>query len=336
METAVWVYAETRNGRLAKVTLELLGKATELGQQLGTGVASVLVGNGVERLTDELCTYGCDEVYLADDPRLELYQSEAYASVVAGLLQEHRPDIFLLGATDSGRDLAPRVAAKLATGLTAHCADIKLEEHNGTLLLHQIVPGWGSSSIMVDMVCLQKRPQMATIKPGIFDLPTAKKGKTGETIRIAAQLSDKCFRAETLEVSEERPGGITLEEAENVVALGWGVHAAGVFKLAQELADVLGAAVGGTRPMADAGWIAEDRMIGQSGKIVSPGLFISLGASGAMHFTTGFAKSKFILAVDQNPKAPIFDMADIGIIADLREALPHLIAEFRNLSRPER
>lgn len=324
----IWVFGEQRGDRVARVTLELLGKAAELCPKIGARVISVLVGSRVEKLTPDLSAHGAEKIYLLDDLRLEYYQSEAYASIVADLVKEHTPEIFLLGATDIGKDLAPRIAAKVGTGLTAHCVDLEIEDHEGVPLLRQIVPGWGGDK-MLAIICPQKRPQMATIKPGVFDLPVKKKGKKAEIVSISAQLSDKHFRTKTLEVKEARLSGVTLEEAEIVIAAGWGVYSLGDLELVEELAELTGGVVGGTRPMVDKGWVPKECMIGQSGKIVSPRLFISLGASGAVQFTTGFGKSKFIMAVDQNPEAPIFKVADIGIIGDLRQVLPRLIEEFK-------
>ncbi len=328
----IWVFSEIRDGHIARITLELLGKAAELGSKLGAMVVSLLVGSGLDKLTTELPPYSAEKIYLMDDPRLEYYQSEAYASAVADLVKEHQPEIFLLGATDIGKDLAPRVAAKVETGLTAHCVELKIEDHEGVPLLSHIVPGWGSEK-MITIICPQKRPQMATVKPGVFDLPARKTGRKAEIVRILPQLNDKYFRARTIEVREVRPPALALAEAEVVVAVGWGVYSLGDLKLVEELAETVGGAVGGTRPVVDKGWVPANRMIGQSGKIVSPKLFISLGASGAMHFTTGFGKSRFILAVEQNPQAPIFKVADVGIVGDLNKVLPCLIAEFKKLKR---
>lgn len=331
----IWVFGEQGGGRVAKVTLELLGKAAELCPKLRARVVSLLIGSGIERLTVDLSAYGAEKIYLVDDPRLEYYQSEAYASTVADLVKENTPEVFLLGATDIGKDLAPRVAAKVCTGLTAHCVDLMIEDYEGLSLLYQIVPGWGGNK-RVAIVCPKKRPQMATIKPGVFSLPLQKTDKRAEVVRVSAKLNDKHFRTRTVEVKEAKPPALALEEAKIVIAAGWGVYSLGDFKLVRELAEVVGGAVGGTRPVVEKGWVREDCMVGQSGKVVSPELFISLGASGAMHFTTGFERSRFILAVDKNPQAPIFKVADIGIVGDLCEVLPCLIKEFRKLELEDR
>ena len=328
----IWVFAEQKDGHLARVTFELLGKSRELGIKLNARVSSILIGNNVKGLTTELASYGSDKIYLIDDPALKYYQSEAYAANVADLVKHYKPEIFLLGSTDTGRDLAPRVAAKVGTGLTAHCINLEIEYQNEVFLLSQIVPGWGGNKSM-KIICPQKRPQMATVKPGVFDLPLKKEIENAEIISLPARLSDKYFRAETIEVHTEKDTTQPIEEAGVVVAVGWGAYSLGNLELVQELAGVLDGIIGGTRPMVDKGWVPKKNMIGQSGKIVRPKLLISLGASGTMHFTAGFEKAKFIIAIDKNPEALIFKIADIGIAGDLREILPCLISELKNLKQ---
>ncbi len=325
-----WIYAEQKGGKLARVSLELLGKGSELSGKLGSGLVSVLVGSGVEYLASQLLSHGADRVYVIDDPRLEHYQNQAYAAVISDLVKEHKPEIFLLGATAIGEDLAPCIAAKVGTGLTAHCIDLRMEDCDGVATLHQTVPGWGGGK-RVDIICPQQRPQMATVKPGVFVVPSAKKDTKGQVVRVSPRLDDRLFRARTVEMTEEAECELPIEEADVVVAAGWGVNALGGMDLVRELAEVLEGAVAGTRPLMDKGWITQDCMIGQSGKVIGPNLFISLGASGAMHFSTGFERAKFVLAVDQNPQAPIFQAADVGIVGDLREVLPPLILELRKL-----
>jgi len=325
-----WVYAEQRGGSLARVSLELLGKAVELSEKLAGGIVSVLVGSGVEHLAPELVSHGADKVYVIDDLRLEYYQNQAYAAAVADLVKEHCPEIFLLGATAIGEDLAPCVAAKVGTGLTAHCIDLRVDDCDGVATLHQTVPGWGGGK-RVDIICPQQRPQMATVKPGVFVVPHAKEHRQGQIVRVSPQLEEGLFRARTLEITEHEATQLPIEEADIVVAAGWGVSALGGMDLVRELAEVLEGAVAGTRPLMDKGWITPDCMIGQSGKVIGPNLFISLGASGAMHFSTGFERAKLVLAVDQNPQAPIFQAADVGIVGDLREVLPCLIEQVKRL-----
>lgn len=327
MAKEVWIWAEQRQGKLMDVSLELLGKGRELAQKLGSGLASVLLGDGMENLAWELVHYGAEKVYVLEDPRLQLYESNLYASLLADLARRYEPNILLLGATMLGKELSAAVAARLKTGLTAHCIDLYI---NDKARLVEVVPGQGENT-MLEYTCL-RNPQMATVKPGVFTRPERDEKKIGDVIKVAFEIKEG-LRARTVEVVEEKPQGVPLEAADVVVAGGWGLHSVGGFETIRELAQTLGAAIGGTRPTAEKGWIAEQSMIGQSGKTVSPKLFISVGASGAMHFTTGFLRSKVILAIDQNPKAPIFEVADVGILGDLRDILPLLTEELRRIRK---
>jgi electron transfer flavoprotein alpha subunit len=332
----IWVIGEQRLGRLEKVSLELLGKGTALSQRMGVALSAVLLGDEVEEIARELVFHGAEKIYLLEDARLRYYQSEAYARLLAGVIKEHEPQVVLIGATEIGKELAPKVAAKLRTGLTAHCIDLYVGDVDAAPHLIHVVPGWGGNLVM-HIICPQKRPQMATVKPGVLSKAVRDENRKGKIIRVKPDIGDKDFnRIETVEMVEEPPKGKSLESADVVVCGGWGVNALGDFSKVQELADILGGAVAGTRPAMDKGWVDEARMIGQSGKTVSPGLFISLGAFGAMHYTTGFMGSKVVLAVDQNPQAPIFQMADIGIVGDLREILPCLIEELKKDRMPRK
>lgn len=340
MSQEVWIWAEQRRGKLLPVSLELLGKGQELSQRLGGKLGAMLIGNELKRLAPELMDYGCEKVYIAEDPQLSLYQGDFYADLLAKLIGEKKPEIVLWGATTIGRELAAWVAAKLKTGLTAHCTDLYIADVEGTPRLVQVVPGWGGN-MSLKIIC-NTSPQMATVKPGLLAEPPEREVK-GEIIPIALDITENVIavsrgpehtegetkqpRAETIEIVEEEPEEAPLEEAEIVVAGGWGLNSLGGFQLVEQLTQILGGAVAGTRPACDKGWIAESRIIGQSGRIISPRLFISLGASGAMQFASGFEKAQIILAVDQNPQAPIFEIADIGIVGNLQTILPLLIKE---------
>lgn len=323
----VWVIAEQRLGRLMNVSLELLGKGVELSRKLEVALAAVLLGDDVQALAEELLRHGADRVYAGENAKLRLYQSEIYADLIAGLIKTQQPQIVLVGATSIGQDMASRVAAKLRTGLTAHCIDLYIEEKSQAPQLVQVVPGWGGN-LMLRIACPERRPQMATVNPGVLARRTPDEQRKGEVIRFETDIEPEP-NVETLEMVEEEPSGVALDDAEVVVAGGWGLSSCGSFQPVEELAKVLGGAVAGTRPAIDCGWISEHCMIGQSGRTVSPKLFISVGASGAPQFTTGFTRSKVILAIEQNPNAPIFEVADIGLVGDLRDILPCLIKEFK-------
>jgi electron transfer flavoprotein alpha subunit len=324
-KSQVWVWAEHYQEKLAKVCLGLLGKAHELCLQLGGGeVASVLVRPDSQELVAELINHGCDKVYLADEARLSPFDTELCAHLMGELVQSYQPEIVLWGATSMGREIASRVAAKLATGLVAHCIDLFIEEINGKRQLVGTVAGWGGNEAL-KIICPNRRPQMAAVKPGIFPLPEPRKGR-GEVIPV--RVEDRSSRLNIVEVVEQAEA-TSLEQAEVVVVGGWGLSSLGGFQAVEELAQILKGSVAGTRPALDAGWIPAERMIGQSGKTVAPRLLVTLGVSGAAQFATGVLSSKFILAVDKNPHAPIFEMADIGIVGDLRDVLPLLTEKLR-------
>ena len=327
-KSRVWVWAEHYRGKLAKVSLGLLGKAHELCQQLGGGeVAAVLVGAGSPELVTELIDYGSDKVYLADGPHLSSFETELCAHFMAELIRNQQPEIVLWGATSLGRETASRVAAKLGTGLTAHCIDLYIGEIDGKRQLVMVVAGWGGN-LTLKIICPLVRPQMATVKSGIFS-PLERRKRHGEVIPV--KVADMPSRLNIVEVVEEQEEAASLEQAEVVVVGGWGLNSLGGFQAVNELARMLKGGVAGTRPALDAGWIPAERMIGQSGKTVAPQLLITLGVSGAAQFATGVLGSKFILAVDKNPNAPVFEMADIGIVGDLQEVLPLLTDKLRTM-----
>jgi electron transfer flavoprotein alpha subunit len=305
-------------------------KARQLAAETGGALSAALLGSGCAGLARQLIYAGASRVYVADDPALALYQSDLYPAVLAGMLKETKPDAALFGGTAIGTDLAPRTAAILKTGLTAHCIDLRIEQIEGKETFVQVVPGWGGN-MMLKIVCPERRPQMATVRPGVLEAASPDTSRPGEVIAWKADIPAQKIRARTLEFVREESGSAALEEADVIVSGGFGLESAGGFALVEELAAALHGEVAGTRPAFDRGWIPEFRMIGQSGKTVSPKLFLSVGASGATHYTTGFMKAKVIAAIDKNPKAPIFDIADIGIAGDLKKIIPCLINELKTI-----
>ena len=322
MSAALWVFAEQRQGRLQPVSLEILGRGRELADRHGLPLEAILAGHGVEALAGELFAVGADTVYLADHPLLASYSVDAYAAVLVQLAQEHRPDILLLGHTAIGRDLAPVVAAHLSTGLSAHVTGLELDDRG---LLRQIVPAWGGRG-MCAILCPQARPQMATVRPGVLPRPARKPGRAGRLVRVAVQLSPEAIRTRPLEFVPQETTTQPLTEAEIVVAGGAGLGDREGWRLLERLAQVLGAAVGGTRPPLDQGWIAEGQMIGQSGVTVRPRLYIGVGISGEMQHTVGIRDAGVVVAINCDPRARIFQEADFGIVGDARQVLPLLIA----------
>ena len=323
----ILVWGEQQDGRLVPVALEILNKARELAGPLGARVSAVVIGADCGACAAELVAHGADRVFVVEDARLRLYQSDAFTAILCRIVGETGPGLVLLGATSVGADLAPAAAARLATGLTAHCTDVHMEALDGREQPVMTVPGW-RGNLMVKIVCPEKRPVMATIRPGVMEKGARDPSRTGEVVAFEAGLGEGEFRARAIERVEEAREG-ELEQARVVVSGGFGFYEAGGTALLEELALAAGGVTAGSRPACDAGWVPESRLIGQSGRTVSPDLFITVGASGAPHYTTGFAKSKIVVAVDRNPKAPVFDVADFGIAGDLREVLPALVEELK-------
>ncbi len=328
----LWVYAEQRRGRLASPSLELLGLARRIADEAGWTLSSILLGHRVEALCEMLVAYGADKVYLVSHPLLELYQCEPYSRILAELASELKPEAFLFSHTAIGSDLAPRVAAKLKTGLSAHIVKLELGEGG---LLRQMVPGFGGN-IMAVVLCPARRPQMATIMPGIAEKPKPDWSRRGEVIRVEKEVSEGELRAKTLELVEKPLEERPIEEADIVVAGGWGLKSKEGFRIVEELADALSAAVGGTRPALDEGWISPHQMIGHSGKTIRPKLYIAIGISGEMHHTIGILDSGVIVAVNSDPNAPIFDVCDYGVIGDAFEVVPRLTALLKELRGAQR
>ena len=324
----IWVWIEQRNGKLMDVSLQTLGKGIELAENLAGKVAAVLIGDNVENLAKEIIGYGADNVYLVSDTSLKLYQSRAYTRIISELIALHKPDIMLMGASNIGVDLAPAVAARVKTGLTAHCSDLQIETIDGKQQLVATIPGF-SGGMIVKIAWNDIKPWMATVSSGVAEKPGFDENKQGSVIKVDYEAMDEDLQIQTVEMIEKEPASMPVEGAAVVVSAGKGVKSKEEFKLIQDLAEALGAAVGGTRPARDAEWVTNDNLIGSSGKTISPKLFISIGASGAAHYTTGFMKAKYIIALDKDSSAPIFDMCDLGIQADLNEILPRLLEQLK-------
>ena len=302
-----------------------MGKARDLADQAGRGVTGVLLGHNIRPLVQILINHGADSVLVADDLRLGTYRLLPYSLTLERLIREYRPEIFLMGASAMGVELAPRVAAKVRTGLSAHCIDLRLNSE-GQLL--QIVPGWGGG-VVATITCPGHRPQIATVMPGAMKAlsPLEKKGEVKE---IEVDLPKGALGPEVLEIKKEETEELPLEKAEVVVAGGWGIGSKEDWKMIEALASVLGGAVGATRPPLDEGWAREGQMIGQSGKTVRPTLYIGIGISGVMHHVVGMDQSKHIISININPNADIFDVSDVIVAEDFRKVVPKLIEEIKS------
>jgi len=322
----IWVFMEQEEGCLSEVSLELLTAARCLAEKKPMEICAVLLGDGMEAMAETLPGYGADRVILADHPGLKRYLTIPYTKIIGRLVLERKPDIFLLPATCAGSDLAPRVAALVDTGLSAHCTNLDIND-KGELM--QMVPAFGGK-VMATILCPKHRPQMATVRPGVF-----RKGerfeKKGEIERFPVEMNPEDLKQKVLDVHFETKAAQAIEEAEIVVAGGAGIGNAEDWKWVENLAQALNGAVGGTRPPLDEGWIHEHQMIGQSGRTIRPKLYIGVGISGVIQHTVGIQDAKTIIAVNNDPKAAIFETADLGIVADYRKIIPLLIEELKKM-----
>lgn len=323
----VWVIAEHEGGTLKTVSFELLGEGGRLAKGLGEELAAVLVGNDVAGLVKPLGAYGADKVYLIEHKLLEPYTTDAYADVLAAVIARHKPSIVLFGATINGRDLAPRVAARLRVGLTADCTGLEIDEKKR---LVQIRPAFGGN-IMASIVS-HSRPQMATVRPRVMKTPKPDETRNPEVERVEVTLDPVTVRTKVLErVRELTKPSEKIEEAQIIVSCGRGIGKQEQLKLAYELAEVLGAAVGGSRPIVDCGWLPHQQQVGQSGKTVSPRLYLAAGISGTIQHRIGMQSSDTIIAINKDPEAPIFNLANLGVIGDLFQIVPKLTEQLRTL-----
>jgi len=318
----VWVIAEQIDCRILMVSLQLIGHARKLADKLDTSVEVVLLGDKTGEQTRQLFAAGADTVYLGSFLELAVYQPDVYTEMIVNLAKERQPEIMLIGSTSMGRELAPMVAARLETGLTAHCIDLVIGENN---ILEQMIPAYGG---LISIVCPESRPQMATVAKGVFPEPKPDENREGEIIplELPSNLSP-CIR--TLEVVREASEGVPLESAVTVVAGGAGAGSQDGWSKIADLAKVLNAALGSTRPAVDEGWTELETMIGQSGKMVSPELYIGVGLSGELQHMVGIVGAQVMVAINNDPKSPVFDQVDYGVVDDCREFVPLLIEKIK-------
>ncbi len=322
----VWVFAEQREGALTKVAHQLMGKARQLADTLGVTAEALLLGHNVEPLAQELIADGADVVYLADDPALEHYRTDAFTKVIADLIQEKKPEIVLFGATTVGRDLAPRISQRIYTGLTADCTGLDIDASERLLL--QTRPAFGGN-IMATIICPNHRPQMSTVRPGVMSAPIPNPARQGTVERVEVDISDADLQLKILQVVKEARRRVNLEDAKIIVSGGRGLGGPEGFKTIEALAEALGGEVGSSRAAVDAGWIDKQHQVGQTGKTVRPELYVACGISGAIQHQAGMNESKFIVAINKDPGAPIFQIADVGIVGDLYKVIPDIIKQLK-------
>ena len=320
----VWIFAEQQEQEIPKVVFELLGIGRTLATKLEVQLSAILIGDNVKELADLLFHFGADEVYFIENPKLTHYRTLPYTEVLEQLVKKHNPEIFLFGATRIGRDLAPRLASRLKTGLTADCTGLDIDTGN----LIQTRPAYGGN-IIATIKTVNHRPQMATVRPKVFKIPDKDPSRSGQLIAEKVDLNETAKWTKVLEIVKEAKKTANLEEAQIIVSGGRGLGKPENFKLIEEFADCLGACVGASRAVVDADWIPHYHQVGQTGKTVQPKLYIACGISGAIQHLIGMKSSDYIVAINKDPDAPIFKVADIGIVGDLFEIIPKLIQKLK-------
>lgn len=320
----VWVFAEQRDGIIMPVVIELLGEGKKLAAEIGTELCAVLCGSNVGSQVDELIAYGAEKVYLADSAELKTYTTDGYTKVITEAINAYKPEVVLLGATHIGRDLGPCLAVKAATGLTADCTKLEIDPEDKKL--KQTRPAFGGN-LMATIVCPNHRPQMSTVRPGVMDKAVYNPSNKGEIVNLNVSFAEEDIRTKVIEIVKTLKDVVSLTDAEIIVCGGMGIGKAEGFDLLKELADKIGGVIGATRACVDAGWIDHCYQIGQTGTTVKPKIYFACGISGAIQHTSGMQNSEFIVAINKNESAPIFELADYGIVGDLYKVIPAIIAE---------
>ena len=335
----VYIYAQQVDNKLSSIAFELIGKAKELANDLGTDVTAVLLGSGVKGLADELGAYGADKVIVVDNPVLETYRTEPYAQALSAVINEYKPDIMLVGATAIGRDLGPTVSARVATGLTADCTKLEIgdfplnpvpgkeneQKHNQLLMTR---PAFGGNTIAT-IACPDNRPQMATVRPGVMQKLPKEEGRKAEVIEFNPALEENNRYVEIMNVVKAVGSVKNIMDAKILVSGGRGVGSKENFKQLEELADVLGGMVSCSRAVVENGWLEQAYQVGQTGKTVRPQIYFAIGISGAIQHVAGMEESDIIVAINKDEDAPIFDVADYGVVGDLNKIVPQLTAALK-------
>ncbi|MDM0446540.1 electron transfer flavoprotein subunit alpha/FixB family protein [Clostridium perfringens] len=321
----VWVFAEQREGQLQKVSLELLGEGRKIADKLESKLTALLIGNKVQNLVEDLSRHGADEVLVVDAPELEHYTTDGYTKAICELANAKKPNIIFIGATFIGRDLGPRVAARLETGLTADCTSLDVDVESGDLLATR--PAFGGN-LMATIVCPDHRPQMATVRPGVFEkLPLGENDATVENVEIKFNSND--IRTKIVEIIKEHKDIVDISEANVLVAGGRGIGSEENFKMLKELAEVMNGSIAASRAAVEKGWVDKDYQVGQTGKTVRPNIYVACGISGAIQHAAGMQDSDMIIAINKDANAPIMKIADYAIVGDVNKVVPEFIAQLK-------
>lgn len=328
----VLVYIEQRFNEVQNVSIELLGKGRKIADELGVGVTAALIGKDVEKHSKLLIEYGADKVLILDDPSLELYSTEPYTQAMVQAVKSEMPEIVLFGATSIGRDLAPRVSARLETGLTADCTSLDVSEDRMLLMTR---PAFGGN-IMATIISPDHRPQMSTVRPGVMTKMERDHARKGEVVHFTVTIEKNRNFVEILSFEKETDEKQDIQEATVLVSGGRGVGSAENFGLLYDLADELGGLVSASRAAVDAGWMDHDRQVGQTGKTVRPNLYIACGISGAIQHVAGMEEAELIVAINKDKGAKIFEVADLGIVGDVHKVLPFLVEELKKINETKK
>lgn len=318
----VWVFAEQRGGKLMPVVIELLGEGRKLAEQIGTELCAVLLGENVADLARKCIGYGADKVYVADAPELKDYTTDAYTKVIYEAIQQYKPEIVLCGATHIGRDLGPCLSVKCETGLTADCTKLEIDPVDHKIM--QTRPAFGGN-LMATIVCPEHRPQMSTVRPGVMEKAAFDPDRTGEIVTLQPVFADGDLRVKVLEIVKNLENAVSLTDAKVIVAGGMGLGSKEGFDLLAKLAERLGGVVAASRACVDAGWAPHSWQVGQTGTTVKPAIYIACGISGAIQHVAGMKDSGYIVAINKNPSAAIFELADYGIVGDLYDVIPAIL-----------
>lgn len=335
----VYIYAQQVDNKLSSIAFELIGKAKELASDLGTDVTAVLLGSGIRGLADELGEYGADKVIVVDNPVLETYRTEPYAQALTAVINEYKPEIMLVGATAIGRDLGPTVSARVATGLTADCTKLEIgdfpltpvpgkedqQKHNQLLMTR---PAFGGNTIAT-IACPDNRPQMATVRPGVMQKLPKEEGRRAEVIEFNPTFEENDRYVEILNVVKAVGNVKNIMDAKVLVSGGRGVGSKENFKQLEELAEVFNGMVSCSRAVVENGWLPQDYQVGQTGKTVRPQIYFAIGISGAIQHVAGMEEADLIVAINKDEDAPIFDVADYGLVGDLNKIVPQLTAALK-------
>jgi len=323
----VLVYIEQRNKEIQKVSLELLGKGREIADKLGEKLSAVIIGHGVQNLAEELIYHGAEKVIVVEHEILENFVTEPYTKALTEVIKKEKPEVVLVGATSIGRDIGPRVSARIHTGLTADCTSLDIDEETRQLLMTR--PAFGGN-IMATIICPDHRPQMSTVRPGVMLKLDRVTSRTGDVVVFDAGLTPSDLNVEVLEIVKEDKKKANIEDANVLISGGRGVGSKENMSHLYELAEVLNGEVSGSRAVIDNGWLDKDRQVGQTGRTVRPDLYIACGISGAIQHVAGMEESELIIAINKNPDAAIFEVADLGIVGDVAKIVPLVAEEIRN------